>query len=31
MTLTVGQRIEAQGAGFVGREPERAFLAQRAR
>ncbi len=26
MTLTVGQRIDAQGAGFVGREPERAFL-----
>jgi len=26
MTLTVGQRIEAQGAGLVGRESERAFL-----
>ena len=26
MTLTVGQRIEAQGAGLVGREAERAFL-----
>ena len=26
MTLTVGQRIEAQGSGLVGRESERAFL-----
>ena len=26
MTLTVGQRIEAQGTGLVGREAERAFL-----
>jgi len=26
MTLTVGQRIEAQSAGLVGREAERAFL-----
>ena len=26
MTLTVGQRIEAQGPGLVGRESERAFL-----
>ena len=26
MTLTVGQRIDSQGAGFVGRHSERAFL-----
>jgi hypothetical protein len=26
VTLTVGQRIEAQGSGLVGRESERAFL-----
>ena len=26
MTLTVGQRVEAQGSGLVGRESERAFL-----
>ena len=26
MTVTVRQRIEAQGAGIVGRESERAFL-----
>ena len=26
MTVTVGQRIEAQGTGLVGRESERAFL-----
>ena len=31
MTLTVGQRIEAQGSGLVGRESERAFLHQRPR